>query len=127
MTAHELNPLSIAEAAPCAMCAPINLVMLQQRLQSRQTAIRVSNIDTPMHLAGSDGEESPIRTAACPQVQAASAVDPSTPAMAAKGAGGASPALEAAYERSIGRAQRIQMESLQRQLKVAIRSWSSCQ
>ena len=109
------------------MRALINLVMLQQRLQSRQTAIRLSNIDTPVHLAGSDGEESPMRTAAYHQVQAASPVDPSTPAMAARGPGGASPALEAAYERSIGRAQRIQTESLQRQLKVAIRSWSSCQ
>lgn len=31
---------------------------------------------------------------------------------------GASPSLEAAYERSISRAQKIQMDSLQRQLKV---------
>ena len=123
----ELNPLSIAQAVPCAMCALIICSQCSRGCKGRGTAIRILSVDTLMHLAGSDGEESPIRTAACPQVQAASPMDPSTPAMAAKRAEGASPALEAAYERSIGRAQRIQMESLQRQLKVTIRSWISCQ
>ena len=47
---------------------------------------------------------------------------PSNPVTPARGLTAAvpcaSPALEAAYDRSITRAQKIQMESLQRQLKV---------
>lgn len=52
----------------------------------------------------------------CTKEQAAPR-EPSPPAAAAATPEGRSPAL-AAYERSISRAQKIQMESLQRQLKV---------
>jgi len=55
---------------------------------------------------------------ASPLEKAASPIDLSTPAApaAARPAQGNSP--DAAYEQSIARAQKIQMESLQRQLKV---------
>ncbi|CAK0783408.1 hypothetical protein CVIRNUC_006607 [Coccomyxa viridis] len=68
--------------------------------------------------AGSEGDDVESAAQSPAQGEAALPSNPVTPARGLTAAAPcASPALEAAYDRSITRAQKIQMESLQRQLK----------